>query len=60
MRKNFPGRKEARREAAEKRLVARSKRSDEEQIELLKNRPGLSYKERNRLLDKLFADLEKE
>jgi hypothetical protein len=48
-RENFKWRKELRREEAEERKVARSKRSTEKQIALIKTRRGNSKKELTRL-----------
>lgn len=44
-RKNFRERRQTRREEAEKRAVARQARSNQDQLELIKTRPGTSARE---------------
>jgi len=50
-RENFKWRKALRKEEAEERKVARSKRSIEKQLALIKTRPGISKRETKRLKD---------
>ncbi len=46
---NFPARRARRREEAKERAAARGKRSKEQQLELLRDRPGACERERRRL-----------
>jgi hypothetical protein len=52
-RKNFPNRKETRRQAAQLRQESRAKRTDKQQIVLCRKRRGESNKEITRLSKKL-------
>lgn len=49
-RMNFPGRKDSRRRMADEMHAASSKRSLEERLALIEERPGVSAKEMARLL----------
>jgi len=53
-RKNFRERRQKRHEEAEKRAKARIERTEAAQIELLRKRPGASYKEIARLTVKAY------
>lgn len=55
-RKNFRERRQTRREEAEKRAKARIERTEAAQIELLRTKPGASYKEIARLSAKMLSE----
>ena len=54
-RKNFPHRRKQRRAEAEERNEARNRRSAAEQLTLVRQRPGGSVRERERLIAQIEA-----